>query len=132
MCVFCKIIDGTIPSYKVYEDDYVLAVLDISQATYGHTLVLPKKHVENILEADSETMNKVFEVVRILSSKIKKNLNCEGINILSNCGEAAGQTVMHLHIHIIPRYNNDSFNIDFPSNKLTSEEFSELLNKING
>ena len=67
MCVFCKIIDGTIPSYKVYEDDYVLAILDISQATYGHTLVLPKNHVENILEADSETMNKVFEVVRILS-----------------------------------------------------------------
>lgn len=132
MCVFCKIINGEIPSYKVYEDEDVLAILDISQATLGHTLVMPKIHTQNLFDASSETIKKVFEVVGMLSKKIKTNLNCDGINVLNNNGEMAGQTVQHLHIHIIPRYSNDSFNIHFPNNSLSIDEFTSLLKKING
>ena len=100
MCVFCEIINGNIPSKKVYEDDDVLAILDISQATEGHTLVLPKKHFDNILEIDKETLSSVIEVVRVLSKKLIKNLNAEGCNVLNNCGEVSGQSVNHLHFHI--------------------------------
>lgn len=129
MCVFCKIIEGSIPSYKVYEDENVLAILDISQATIGHTLVMPKKHVRNITEADEEVILNVFKVVGELSKKICANLNCD-CNILNNNGSTAGQTVEHLHVHIIPRYKGDSFEINFPSNKLSSDEFNSLLDKI--
>lgn len=132
MCVFCRIVEGSIPSYKVYEDDDVLAILDISQATIGHTLVMPKIHVSNILESSDELNQKLFKVVGILSKRISENLNCEGINIVSNNKQLAGQTVDHLHIHIIPRYIDDDFSIIYPSNSLTKEQFLELLDKING
>lgn len=128
MCIFCKIVNGEIPSYKVYEDDSYLAFLDISQATIGHTLVIPKKHYENIFELPEDS--KIFQIVTKLSKAVKKATNAQGVNILNNNGEAAGQTVKHFHIHIIPRYENDNFTINFPSNSLSQEEFNNLTNKI--
>ncbi|MCF0116138.1 MAG: HIT family protein [Erysipelotrichaceae bacterium] len=114
MCVFCEIAKGNIPSTKIYEDDNVLAILDLSQVTRGHTLVMPKKHVDNFLEADEETVSQCIKVANQLAKKIVKNLNASGCNILNNNNEVAGQTVMHLHFHIIPRYSeNDSFVVDF-------------------
>ena len=107
MCIFCDIISGKIPSKVVYEDDDVLAILDVSQVTYGHTLVMPKKHVDNILEADEETIDKVFKKVHALSKQIVSKTGALGCNILNNCGEVAGQSVNHLHVHIIPRYGDD-------------------------
>lgn len=107
MCIFCKIINGDIPSKKVYEDDDVLAILDISQATKGHTIVLPKKHYANLLEISTNEYIKVMSKAKDLAEMITTKLNADGCNILNNCKEAAGQTVMHYHIHIIPRYNND-------------------------
>ena len=107
MCIFCDIIDHKIPSKVVYEDDNVLAILDISQVTYGHTIVMPKKHVANILEADSETVKQCAEVISNLSKRIVHATKAEGCNVLNNCGEVAGQTVHHLHFHIIPRYSTD-------------------------
>ena len=129
MCIFCKIINNEIPSYKVYEDENFLAFLDISQATLGHTLVVPKKHYENIFELPEDSS--IFNIVTKLATKIKKATNCSGINILNNNGVSAGQTVNHFHIHIIPRYENDKLEINFPSNSLTKEEFNDLLLKIN-
>lgn len=109
-CIFCKIINGEIPSAKVFEDDHVLAFLDISQVTKGHTLIIPKTHVKNIYETNEEIAGKVFERVPKIANALKATFQPEGINMLSNTGEVAGQSVFHLHIHLIPRYHkNDGF-----------------------
>ena len=130
MCIFCKIINKEIPCYKVYEDDLFLAFLDISQTTKGHTLVIPKKHFQNIFELEDAEKQNYLNVIQKVSTAIKKATNCEGINILNNNGEEAGQTVFHCHIHIIPRYSNDSFKIEFSSSSNTKEEFELLQNNI--
>lgn len=103
-CIFCKIINKEIPSSIVYEDDDVLAFLDISQATRGHTLVVPKKHYDNFLATPHETMHKVMDVAQRIGQAQMTMLGAKGVNILSNVGEAAGQSVMHFHVHVIPRY----------------------------
>lgn len=129
MCIFCQIVEGSIPSEKVYEDDNILAILDIAQTTKGHTLVLPKKHSNNFLEMDEKEYMNLMNKVQILSKKIIKNLNAKGCNILINTNKEAGQTVMHSHVHIIPRYDeNDSINISFKENKY---DLNEILEKIN-
>ncbi len=130
MCVFCQIVQGNIPSSKVYEDDNYLAILDLSQTTLGHTLVMPKKHFNNFLEMDATEAGQLMSVVNIVANKVVKNLNANGCNILNNTNEVAGQTVMHTHVHIIPRYNqNDTIKIEFTENKY---DLNEVLNKING
>ena len=130
MCIFCEIIKGNIPSRKVYEDDDILAILDISQTTYGHTLVMPKKHVQDINSANPETLQKLIVKVQELSEMICKNLKADGHNILVNTNEVSGQTVHHLHFHIIPRYSvNDSVKIEFSENKY---DLDEVLAKIKG
>lgn len=129
MCVFCKIIEGVIPSSKVYEDDDVLAILDLSQVTYGHTLVMPKKHVSDLLECDLQTYLKVMTVVKQLAAQITEKCHANGCNILSNIHEAAGQTVMHMHIHIIPRYDeHDAIQIEFNESK--KQDLAEVQNTI--
>ena len=106
-CIFCKIISGEIPSSKVYEDDKVLAFLDISQATKGHTLVIPKEHVRNILEMSAEPAETVFSRVPKIARAVQKATGAIGMNILNNNEEVAGQTVFHAHIHLVPRYGAD-------------------------
>lgn len=131
MCVFCDIIDGKIPSKKVYEDEDVLAILDISQLTYGHTIVMPKKHVRNILEADDETVEKCMKVVTKLARQIKENTGCKGVNIINNCGAAAGQSVDHLHFHIIPRYDaSDGFG--YKETPHEGQDLDAVLKKVRG
>lgn len=131
MCIFCQILEGKIPSYKVYEDDYVIAILDIAQVTYGHTLVIPKKHCNDILDADEETMSHIAKVLPMLSNKIVKNCGAKGCHILSNQGEISGQTVDHLHFHIIPRYKEDDA-IVVKFNETDKPELSDVLKTING
>ena len=130
MCVFCKIINNEIPSKKVYEDEDVLAILDLSQLTYGHTLVMPKAHYATLLDSPNDVRAKLINVTCCLANKIKKNLNAEGVNIVNNSGEAAGQTVMHTHIHIIPRYNGDEFGFR-EVNHEGKYDLDEVLSKIN-
>lgn len=130
MCIFCNIVEGSIPSSKVYEDDDVLAILDLSQTTLGHTIVMPKKHYDNFLEMPqneyANLMAKVQEVAKLVTFK----LNANGCNILINTNAVAGQTIMHTHVHIIPRYNeNDTVKFEFSENKL---DLNEVLNKIKG
>ena len=130
MCVFCEIIKGNIPSRKVYEDDDIIAILDIAQTTYGHTLVMPKKHYQDIETVDPEILQKLILKVQELAKKLSTNLKAEGHNILVNTNEVSGQTVHHLHFHIIPRYTvNDSIKIEFSENKY---DLDEVLAKING
>lgn len=130
MCIFCKIAEGQIPAHKIYEDDLCLAFLDLSQANIGHSLVVPKKHFSNILELDEQTSGHLFKVVTKLTKGISKALDVYDFNILNNCGEVAGQTVHHFHIHIIPRKSNDSINIELGLNKLTDEQFINLKKEI--
>lgn len=129
MCIFCKIINGDIPSAKIYEDEDVLAILDISQATKGHTLVLPKKHFANLLEIEDYEYLKVMNKVKDLAKAITKAFNAKGCNILNNCGESAGQTVMHFHVHIIPRYDNNDIKIEFTDNN-SKFDLNEIKNTI--
>lgn len=117
-CVFCKIVKGEIPSYKVYEDDEILAFLDISQTTPGHTLVIPKKHIQDIFHFDAETASKVFSKVPEIARAIRdSNPNIKGMNIVNDNGKIAYQSVPHAHFHLIPRYTkNDTFSINFSDN----------------
>lgn len=109
MTIFKRIIAKEIPSYTVYEDDLVIAFLDISQATKGHTLVVPKKAYKNIFELDDSISGHLFNVVVKLSKALKKAFNLEGLNVVNNNGIIAGQSVFHYHIHLIPRYDGDDY-----------------------
>lgn len=108
-CLFCKIASGTIPSEKIYEDEDTFAFLDIHPINRGHTLVVPKEHHANIYEAPEELFAKVMHTVQLLAPRIKQAVNAEGINIGINNDHAAGQMVFHLHVHIIPRFDNDGY-----------------------
>ena len=123
-CIFCKIIDGEMHSYTVYEDDVVKALLDISQNTPGHTLVVPKKHVKDIFEYDSELAAAVFSRLPKIARAIRdSNPDIKGMNILNNNGSVAYQSVFHSHIHLIPRYSDkDDFGITFSDNSNQYDE----------
>ena len=129
MCIFCMIANHEINSSVIYEDDQVMAFLDLSQVTKGHTLVIPKKHYKNVLECDKEDLAHVIQVTQMLAQRIMERCNAKGVNILNNCNEAAGQTVMHMHFHIIPRYSEeDAIEIKFnESEKQNLEELCNLL-----
>lgn len=102
-CIFCKIIKGEISSYKIYEDENVFAFLDINRKTAGHTLVVPKVHCKNILDADKEVLSKVMSAVKLIANHYVDDLGFTGFNLQVNNGESAGQEVPHLHFHILPR-----------------------------
>ncbi|WP_409291739.1 HIT family protein [Peribacillus sp. SCS-37] len=128
-CIFCSIINGDIPASKVYENEHVLAFLDISQVTKGHTLVIPKVHQENVYDLTSDTAKHVFEAVPQIARAIKEEFNPAGMNILNNNGEKAGQSVFHYHMHLIPRYGSgDGFGAVWETH--TSEYKPEDLKQI--
>lgn len=128
-CIFCKIINGEIPSTKVFENEHVLAFLDISQVTKGHTLVIPKVHKENLFALTPEIAKELFSVVPEIARAIKQEFNPIGLNSLNNNGEAAGQSVFHFHMHLIPRYGEgDGFGAVWKTH--TSEYTPEDLKTI--
>ncbi|MGD7045207.1 HIT family protein [Jeotgalibacillus proteolyticus] len=132
-CIFCKIIDGEIPSSKVYEDDDVYAFLDISQVTKGHTLVIPKLHKKDIHELSPEIAGKLFSVVPEITNAIKQSFDIKGINLLNNNGEYAGQSVFHFHLHILPRHGEeDGFKPGWQthSDDYTADELKALAAKL--
>ena len=105
-CVFCKILNGDLPSYKIYENEYVYAFLDISKDVFGHTLIIPKDHFENVLDCDEKYLSEISKAIKKIANHYK-SLGFDGINILNANGEAAQQSVFHLHFHIIPRKKDD-------------------------
>ncbi|WP_026582386.1 HIT family protein [Bacillus sp. J33] len=132
-CIFCKIIKGDIPAAKVYEDEHVMAFLDISQVTKGHTLVIPKVHKENLFEMDPETARNYFEAVPKIANAIKAEFNPAGLNLLNNNGELAGQTVFHFHSHLIPRYGHgDGLGVVWKSHQseYTASDLQEISDAI--
>lgn len=128
-CIFCKIIAGEIPSYKVYEDESVLAFLDINPVNAGHTLVVPKKHLINIEEADEQVLCQLIKIVKKVGLSLKHNLGVAGYNIGVNNDSAAGQIVPHLHIHVITRINGDDLKL-WPQKKYEVGQAEEVLKKI--
>lgn len=129
-CIFCKIAAGEIPSATVYEDENFRAILDLGPAAKGHTLVIPKDHSENLLDVSPETVKRALSVISKTANAIKDAMGCDGINVVQNNGEAAGQTVMHLHFHIIPRYNNDNVNIGWQPMKPSTDELAATAELI--
>ena len=127
-CIFCAIAAGEIPSFKVYEDDLVVAYLDINPFTKGHTLVIPKAHSQDLLETPDETLAAIIARVKKVAAHLKAALPCDGFNILQNNGEAAGQTVHHVHFHIVPRYGQEP--IVFENHAGNMDELKALAARI--
>ncbi|MCK5732110.1 MAG: HIT family protein [Tenericutes bacterium] len=130
-CIFCKIVNGEIPAYKIYEDDNVIALLDISQATKGHTLVISKEHYKNLYDIDEKLAGDIFSIVPKIANAIKKAFNPIGLNVIINT-EKPLQTVFLFHLHIIPRYSLDGVDIDFINNQGNTSEatYEEVRDKI--
>lgn len=132
-CIFCKIINGDIPSAKVYKDEHVYAFLDISQVTKGHTLVIPKTHVKDIFETPPEVAKELYARIPKVANAIKETYQPLGLNTLNNNGEAAEQSVFHLHIHLIPRYGEgDGYtpNWTVHTDDYTSEDLQQIAKEI--
>ena len=113
-CIFCKIANGEIPSATLYEDEDFRVILDLGPASKGHALILPKEHAANLYELPDELAAKAMVVAKKVGSVLAKGLNCDGLNVVQNNGEAAGQTVFHFHIHLIPRFKGDEKQVKLP------------------
>ena len=125
-CIFCKIAKGEIPSATIYEDDDFRVFLDLNPAARGHALIVPKEHFANLFEMDEESCKKAIVLAKKIGSRMKEKLGCDGLNLVQNNGEAAGQTVFHFHMHLIPRYKEDGAGITWKPGSLTQEAKEEL------
>ena len=131
-CIFCKISGGEIPSKTIYEDGEFRVILDISPATRGHALIIPKEHYANIYEMPEELAGKAMKLAKKLAAHMTKALGCDGFNIVQNNGEVAGQTVFHFHMHLIPRYKGDGNEEKICWNhlELSQEELEEIFGRL--
>jgi len=129
-CIFCKIAAGDIPSATLYEDEDFKVILDIEPASKGHALILPKEHYANLYELDDELAAKALVLAKKMITKLTDIVGCDGYNVLQNNGAAAGQTVFHFHMHLIPRYKDDNVKIGWKLGKLTDDVRTEILSKI--
>ena len=131
-CIFCKIAAGEIPSATLYEDEDFRVILDLGPASKGHALILPKQHYANLYELPDELAEKVIRLAKKMVIAMTKALQCDGFNVVQNNGEAAGQTVFHFHMHLIPRYKGDGVGITWTPGTLTDEMREEILAKVKG
>lgn len=134
-CIFCKIIKGEIPCYKILEDDKFIAFLDIKPINVGHTLVVPKKHSQFISEMDDSDLEKIMVFVKKINNTLRKSLiKCQAINFEIADGKEAGQEIPHVHLHLIPRFSDDGYSHKYPKNynkSISSEDFKKVAEKIN-
>ena len=128
-CIFCKIVNGTAPCMKLWEDEYTMAFMDIAKDVDGHLLVIPKAHKKNILDCDEETLAHIMKTVKRISNHLVENCGYNGVNLLNASDESAGQDVFHFHIHIIPRKNNDNIHAWPPFNG-AEHDIEEIYKKI--
>ncbi|MDE6594776.1 MAG: HIT family protein [Oscillospiraceae bacterium] len=129
-CIFCKIVSGQVPCMKVYEDEHTLVFMDIAGDVDGHMVAIPKKHIENILDCDTESLNQLMLAVKKVSNHCVENCGFDGVNLLNASDSSAGQSVPHFHIHIIPRKKNDGIDA-WPKFEGAKEDLTEMWNKIN-
>lgn len=126
-CIFCKIANGAIPTATLYEDEDFRVILDLGPASKGHALILPKIHAANLFELPDEVAGKAMVLAKKVAGVLKEGLQADGVNLVQNNGEAAGQTVFHFHLHVIPRYANDTVNVKWVPGTLTEEDKQEIL-----
>lgn len=125
-CIFCKLANGDIPTRSIYEDDDFNVILDMSPATKGHALILPKEHAATIYEMEEEVLAKAMQLAKKLIVQNTPKLGAAGYNLVQNNGECAGQTVSHFHLHLIPRYENDGQKIGWEPTSPTAEELDQV------
>lgn len=131
-CFFCKIANGEIPSRTIYENDLFRVILDNGPATEGHALVLPKDHYANLFEIPADTAAEAMKTAQTVAAMLKEKLHADGLNLVQNNGETAGQTVHHFHMHIIPRYKGDGQNILWKPGHPSDQELDAVLGRIKG
>lgn len=129
-CIFCKIIAGEIPSHTLYEDEQFKVILDVGPATRGHALILPKEHYANLYEIPEDLAMNAMKLAKKMVKIMTDQLGCDGFNLLQNNGEAAGQTVFHFHMHLIPRYKNDGNILNYETKEFSQEELAEIKKQI--
>lgn len=129
-CIFCKIANGDIPSRKLYEDENFVVIMDLSPATKGHSLVIPKEHFANLYEIPAELAGEAMKVAQKMAVKMVAALGADGFNIVQNNGEVAGQTVFHFHMHLIPRYKDSEPCITWTPQSMSAEELDAVKEVI--
>ena len=129
-CIFCKIANGEIPSRTIEENNRFRVVLDVTPATQGHALILPKDHCRNLYDLPQETATELMKMAQKVALKMKEKLHCDGINLVQNNEEAAGQTVFHFHMHVIPRYADDDQAIGWKPQQLSAEVLDSVWEKL--
>lgn len=129
-CIFCKIAKGDIPSATIYETSDFKVILDVAPANRGHALIIPKEHFDNIFEIDAETAGKLFSLGTVVARALKAETGCEGMNVVQNNGEVAGQTVNHFHLHLIPRHKDDGVQVTWKQQETKPDEQEALAKAI--
>ena len=129
-CIFCKIANGEIPSRTIEENDMFKVVLDVGPATKGHALILPKDHYTNLYDLPEDVTAEVYKMAKKIALRMKEKLGCDGVNIVQNNEEAAGQTVFHFHMHVIPRYKDDGQAIGWKPGQPTAEELDAIVEAL--
>lgn len=129
-CIFCKLANGEIPTKSIFEDDYLKAIMDISPANKGHIIIIPKTHAANIFELENSFVEKAFVLAKNIAVAVKEVTSCDGVNILQNNGVAAGQTVFHFHVHVVPRFEKDDITIAWKQQSYAEGEADEIAKKL--
>ncbi len=129
-CLFCNVASGSMESSTIFENSEFRVVLDPFPASKGHTLIISKEHIENIYDLDTESASRLFALATHTAKVLKNIYNCDGLNIIQNNGEAAGQTVFHFHLHLIPRYKDDHVTIKWDTLKMDKRELDEMAQQI--
>lgn len=129
-CIFCKLANGDIPTKTLYEDDMFRVILDLGPATRGHALILPKEHADNLYELPDDTAAKVLVLAKKMAKQMTEKLCCDGFNLVQNNGEAAGQTVNHFHLHLIPRYEGDQADFRWNTGSADPDELKALAESL--
>lgn len=129
-CIFCQIVAGELPAYKLDEDEHTIAFMDINPATRGHALVIPRRHARNLLEIGPEDLSATALAAQRLAQRVSDRLGAEGVNLLNACGAVAWQTVFHFHIHVIPRYSDDPLQLPWKPTPGDMDEIARTAQEL--
>jgi histidine triad (HIT) family protein len=131
-CIFCKVLSGDIPGERVYEDEHTMAVMDINPWTRGHIVVFPRKHAENLFKIEDGELEHVALAAKRVATMVRDSLDCDGVNLLQSNGRAAWQTIFHLHVHVIPRYDDDPLQLPVRPQPAEPDELAAVAKEIRG
>ena len=131
-CIFCKIVEGEIPAQRVDEDEHTVAFMDLNPWTRGHALVVPRAHSRNLYEAGDDDLARTAQAAKRLAIRMRDRLGCDGVNLINSCEPAAWQTVFHLHVHVIPRYDDDPLQLPTRPHEADPDELAKVAEELRG